>query len=1168
MATDVATDGDLWAIQRVASDLVWTSCCTAEQDHQHQQSIVPLYTCETCQTDSLCWACINHCHLGQDHQISTAITFGRPNDCSCVDVDDHRCFCSADSTRPRSAPLEQPVKVQTYCHDLGAVETIRDTLHMLIDRLHSGLSENDFQIEAEANLQKTKLEGWFKAADKDSDGFLTGEEVAEQYLSKLLQIDDIRDKQLLVKTLFGMNLGDSARDFMFLLDGRRNDPDAQILAEQDESVLEQVRDAVLKAKELVNKLDKDNDNQIDPVEWISGLIADWREDKNQETEASMRRAVVAMLAFLQALLAGYGAAKQAAVEDKRLFDLLWTRMDGFAGCEKVISTIFEDNKDIRSMMSTDQIEKNLDKALTERAPQRIRVLRGLTAGDDGDMAAEKHSNTIILHLRQKMKTSTDQGPFISESKLLNLMRSARDEGFVDETGPLTYNIELLDLVRHTCSITESPESRRLATDLLPLKTCVQIMTHPDCINLVRKLIVTFVSDVYLSSSHVDPVQDFEILRLLRFLGVKACGGLLLDYRPGGAKFKPRDPSADKSLLTDAIFPFLRRFLEEHLLMSHLDKLPIDLQIVMTRWQQILRSLRKTAGVSHDQIDTLSGIVYKCSEKYPAPGAQIGAPDVDDAALAKAINFYKQVVRRGCMEYAFQKWVEASLHGATLHTTDDAGERQRIDHVKRWFGSVVGSDTHTEDEIRDKQETEAKQLAEQFWVQLSQTEPTQCVAILTAVRKALMGSSDTSQQLSIEQKTILLQCFTKGLELQDLWNEYDEQKSLERPLSSGQKEANTLRGKLQTNRLCLECNLSMYEDDTRGTAECSCVGCGYMFTQGASTVAQFKDSVWTHFKERHSLGDELCLQEALASAGFARVVVSIGGLEDFDIHLRQSALRFGTAMLEPDEPEFSALTRVQKSFQDCVEHEPTDELGNAEKFMRLINHIIKGLPARDESDEEHRVLGRLASKFVQRLCENHCVFFQDYMRVQRDSRHSFNLIEATATCFEDLATSRPRDRMEATQLTLDAMVECVQGPNRDNQQLLAEGTLIRSIHALFEAITADEYRYVCVNLLELGSKRTNAARVASITEAIKVKRGCVQTVLSMLEGSKRGQGRQTMSQVSQTLQTKALWDELLAHFWFIKKSDPAGPVERLFESSLTGWRGLIQRTVMTVRRIVY
>jgi len=244
---------------------------------------VPLYSCITCNLDSVCWPCANHCHKAAGHHIGDVemVKIGVPTDCCCEKSSLVGCQCQTKPGQVSEVSASSANAVQRHLLDLGAVDAIAEVLYVLIGEIGRGFS---FAGQAAERKAKIKLSSMFDALDTNEDRTLSREEIGFGYLCD--QLETVRgipqnQRPKLIRTLLTMDLGEDTRQFELNLGAMRDgkgarDEDARVLSDMDEAPLSEIRDAVQRARDFVDLLDKDHDNQISRIEWEVGALNDWQ----------------------------------------------------------------------------------------------------------------------------------------------------------------------------------------------------------------------------------------------------------------------------------------------------------------------------------------------------------------------------------------------------------------------------------------------------------------------------------------------------------------------------------------------------------------------------------------------------------------------------------------------------------------------------------------------------------------------------------------------------------------------------------------------------------------------------------------------------------------------------------------------------------------------------
>ena len=197
----------------------------------------------------------------------------------------------------------------------------------------------------------------------------------------------------------------------------------------------------------------------------------------------------ATLELLIAIVTGFPDAQNHVMDNDQLFELLKREMGHLRGCERVLTHTFKHNEVLRDKISSEELQEMLDIALTQNQPQRLRFLSSVVDVSGASEASERHSNVLVLHLQNYMPAlvgpGTSQlriaprGPDLNKGTdtIMSVMRRVRDEGWVDENDPIMFQVELLNLVGRLCRAMESPEVRRIATEVLDLANCVKLVIH-------------------------------------------------------------------------------------------------------------------------------------------------------------------------------------------------------------------------------------------------------------------------------------------------------------------------------------------------------------------------------------------------------------------------------------------------------------------------------------------------------------------------------------------------------------------------------------------------------------------------------------------------------------------------------------------------------------------
>jgi len=112
--------------------------------------------------------------------------------------------------------------------------------------------------------------------------------------------------------------------------------------------------------------------------------------------------------------------------------------------------------------------------------------------------------------------------------------------------------------------------------------------------------------------------------------------------------------------------------------------------------------------------------------------------------------------------------------------------------------------------------------------------------------------------------------------------------------------------------------------------------------------------------------------------------------------------------------------------------------------------FKFLKTNFERNLDSRVL-----RFLQLLCENHNSLLQNYLGYQFNFRKSYNLISITNQYLQQLYHNKEGYTFSAVMKCLDCLVEFIQGPCLENQNVLMNSKLISTISEILDSFISEE-----------------------------------------------------------------------------------------------------------------
>ena len=112
--------------------------------------------------------------------------------------------------------------------------------------------------------------------------------------------------------------------------------------------------------------------------------------------------------------------------------------------------------------------------------------------------------------------------------------------------------------------------------------------------------------------------------------------------------------------------------------------------------------------------------------------------------------------------------------------------------------------------------------------------------------------------------------------------------------------------------------------------------------------------------------------------------------------------------------------------------------------------FKFLKTNFEQNLDSRIL-----RFLQLLCENHNPLLQNYLRYQFNFRKSYNLISITNQYLQQLYHNIEGRTFSAIIKCLDCLVEFIQGPCLENQNVLMNSKLVSTVSEILDSFTSEK-----------------------------------------------------------------------------------------------------------------
>lgn len=144
------------------------------------------------------------------------------------------------------------------------------------------------------------------------------------------------------------------------------------------------------------------------------------------------------------------------------------------------------------------------------------------------------------------------------------------------------------------------------------------------------------------------------------------------------------------------------------------------------------------------------------------------------------------------------------------------------------------------------------------------------------------------------------------------------------------------------------------------------------------------------------------------------------------------------------------------------------------------------------------------RFLQLLCENHNESLQNYLRVQHNARHSYNLVLTVIFLLEEMLKKSNEHHFFEISQCFDTLTELIQGPCKKNQIAIVDSKLLETASRLLsfdeKCDNMSKYHLLKEEILSTsGSRDEFSANCLKGWMLAHLKYKCMITLLSLLEG---------------------------------------------------------------------
>ena len=222
--------------------------------------------------------------------------------------------------------------------------------------------------------------------------------------------------------------------------------------------------------------------------------------------------------------------------------------------------------------------------------------------------------------------------------------------------------------------------------------------------------------------------------------------------------------------------------------------------------------------------------------------------------------------------------------------------------------------------------------------------------------------------------------------------------------------------------------------------------------------------------------------------------------------------------------------IQKEFYVYFVNVPSAEL-----FFERIHNLLSSQASFLDASDLHEPAAWLTPflRLLQLLCEGHNHDLQQILRSQTHSRHSFDLISLCVSLLEVLVKRQRACDFDVTSQCLDSLTEFVQGPCKDNQKCIIEGSFLDSaviLLGLDEQNSGKQYE----DLETHQQPKEHEDKLQAFMVA-QLKMKCMLTVHSLFEGH---QDPFILSRLQQVLHIQLLTSNINHFFYNFQLYHPA------------------------------
>ena len=1001
----------------------------------------------------VCIACANLCF--QDKQVRFA------------ENGSQYCHCCSGKTRGEALPAdasERPTAIhleaQRVASNIGMHKLVLNVLRDLDSQLlevEAGANAGTNQLAGAKLIQK--LEDSFRLEDEDDSGELDTEEFRSMFRKLIMKNEPGLIPRTIAKICFGM-IDEHAKKVAMSKATARLEPDAVIqevvkqFARQDRAgelpptadflvLVEHLMAENHKYETLMREADTDGTGTISLEEYIEFMTTHVIDEKRIRTRAEvvLQNTIRSTARFLVAFVADNDDNQ----EDLRMHEsYFWDNLNSDKGFEEVLTAIYRNNEKLCRDVTDEQLSMLITVTEERMHPRLLKLLHTLLTVNGKPIASNQLRIMVLLKQRRLFRADT---PLLeAKNRVKRLQKYAKENG-VDADGHLMFHRNMIALLADLASGDDNHQVKVFCSEVLDMRAVAEIFCDPNTLNMLREPLLNFFIHVFLRADaakthQAPPATSTHVWRMIEFLCRSRTGHLSLFVpldpadprsRAGGSRSSRNDSrarvvrtdsdlnsealpppaysAADLRYLFDTLLPMLTQFYK---LLSKAGPMPDD-PVRQAATTRVRTTVTKLSSICESEED-LSRVTECVSAVASSPGQhkqRLAEETISSIALAAPAQLKARLMKHGSLQSIASR----------IKLSDARAQKQRraesVDSQQNNGGGVQLS-------------TPKPMLGE---TRKSAAETPTSIPPLLSKRDGKVPDGDTKLSPSLQAiwdrlRSMLALLASIGVE------------DVDEAIVSGDK-----MGDIELNQLVelIRLHMSSVPKFVHQISEHTTLTCDKV--TALRVLGRMIDST------DEDIRNQLLVQmDAFGASTLVWILAGQGGNELLD-----ESLRLGIKLLtEIDDalvPDKAVQRVVQRSMYKCVRE--TRE----EAFFAAIHHELNKIDlcdpntARSEDEEEEDDINLwttevLILQFLQLLCEGHYINFQNYLRAQTLNTNSFNLINQAAAALHRPLRIESLDIKSCREL-LETLSEFLQGPNFENQELLAESQLLRSLNQILE-----------------------------------------------------------------------------------------------------------------------